>query len=92
MDDATVTEKLIEVLREIQSNSGHETDGFAPETRPLVDLEGFDSLLWPVAISMLATTLGVEIPNNKNIYVSEDGTHPLTIKESAAAVCRVATK
>ncbi|MDX6498680.1 MAG: hypothetical protein QOG23_1940 [Blastocatellia bacterium] len=92
MDENNVTEKLIEVLQEIQSNSGYDSEGIAPETCPLVDLEGFDSQLWPVAISMLAKTLGVKIPNNKNIYVSDDGTQRLTIKESAAVVCKVANE
>lgn len=91
MDETNVTEKLIEVLQEIQRNSGYECVGIVAETCPLVDLEGFDSQLWPVAIGMLEKNLGVKIPKNKNIYVSEDGTQRLTIKESAAVVCEVAT-
>jgi hypothetical protein len=91
MDETNVTEKLIEVLQEIQKNSGYECDSIVAETCPLVDLEGFDSQLWPVAIGMLEKTLGVKIPKSKNIYVSEDGTQRLTIKESAAVVCKVAT-
>jgi hypothetical protein len=91
MDKTKVTEKLIEVLQEIQRNSGYECDGIVAETCPLVDLEGFDSQLWPVAIGMLEKNLGVKIPNIKNIYVSDDGTQRLTIKESAAVVCQVAT-
>lgn len=91
MDETNVTENLIQVLQEIQRNSGYECDGIVAETCPLVDLEGFDSQLWPVAIGMLEKNLGVKIPKNKNIYVSEDGTQRLTIKESAAVVCKVAT-
>ncbi len=91
MDETNVTEKLIEVLQEIQKNSGYECDGIVAETCPLMDLEGFDSQLWPVAIGMLEKNLGVKIPKNKNIYVSDDGTQRLTIKESAAVVCKVAT-
>ncbi len=91
MEETNVTEKLIEVLQEIQRNSGYECDGIVAETCPLVDLEGFDSQLWPVAIGMLEKNLGVKIPKNKNIYVSEDATQRLTIKESAAVVCKVAT-
>ena len=91
MDETNVTEKLIEVLQEIQKNSGYNCEGIVAETCPLMDLEGFDSQLWPVAIGMLEKNLGVKIPKNKNIYVSEDGTQRLTIKESAAVVCKVAT-
>jgi hypothetical protein len=84
-----VTAKLIEVLQTIQSNSGYDATQIGPATCPLDDLEGFDSKLWPVAISMLAKSLDVEIPNNKNIYVSDDGTRRLTISESAAVVCQI---
>jgi hypothetical protein len=90
MDEINVTEKLIEVLQEIQRNSGYEGDGIVAETCPLMDLEGFDSQLWPVAIGMLEKNLRVKIPKNKNIYVSEDGKQRLTIKESAAVVCKLA--
>jgi len=91
MDETNVTEKLIEVLQEIQRNSGYEYDGIVADTCPLVDLEGFDSKLWPVAIRMLEKNLEVKIPESKNIYLSEDGTKKLTIKESAAVVCKLAT-
>lgn len=84
-----VTAKLIEVLQTIQSNSGYDATQINRSTCPLDDLEGFDSKLWPVAISMLAKSLNVEIPNNKNIYVSEDGERRLTISESAAMVCKI---
>lgn len=91
MDEINVTEKLIEVLQEIQRNSGYECEGIVADTCPLQDLEGFDSKLWPVAIGMLEKNLGVNIPKKTNIYVSEDGTKRLTIKQTAAVVCKVAT-
>jgi hypothetical protein len=91
MDEANVTEKLIEVLQEIQRNSGYEYEAIVADTCPLVDLEGFDSKLWPVAIRMLEKNLGAKIPESKNIYVSADGTKKLTIKQSAAMVCELAT-
>jgi hypothetical protein len=89
--ETSVTEKLIEVLQEIQRNSGYECEGIVADTCPLQDLEGFDSKLWPVAIGMLEKNLGVKIPKKTNIYVSEDGTERLTIKQTAAVVCKIAT-
>jgi len=91
VNETNVTEKLIQVLQEIQRNSGYECEGIVADTCPLQDLEGFDSKLWPVAIKMLEKNLGVEIPKKKNIYVSEDGTKRLTIKQAAAVFCKVAT-
>lgn len=91
MTETSVTEKLIEVLQEIQRNSGYECEGIVADTCPLQDLEGFDSKLWPVAIGMLEKNLGVKIPKKTNIYVSEDGTERLTIKQTAAVVCKIAT-
>jgi hypothetical protein len=89
METEVVKEKLIEVLKSIQSDSGYESDSINESTCPLKDLEGFDSKVWPYAIEELATELGVEIPNNVNIYVSKDGKHHLTINESASKVCEI---
>lgn len=91
-DESLVTAKLVEVLRTIQSNSGYDASVVTETTCPLEDLEGFDSKLWPVAISMLAKSLDVKIPNNKNIYVSDDGERRLTVSESAAVVCKFIDK
>lgn len=83
----TVTQKLIEVLRGIQSDSGFEDGVVTGSTCPLRDLEGFDSLVWPYSIGELADELGEEIPNDVNIFVSKDGRRKLTVEETARAVC-----
>jgi hypothetical protein len=92
MTEDRVAAKLVQVLRTIQSNSGYDAEGICLTTCPLNDLKGFDSQLWPVAITMLADALDVTIPNNKNIYVSDDGRRRLTIAESAVVVCGIATE
>ncbi|MCP2728321.1 hypothetical protein [Limnofasciculus baicalensis] len=90
MNPNEVEVKLIEVLQGIQSDSGYDGSSIAGTMRPLGgDIEGFDSMLWPVAISMLATELGINISNDKNIFLSEDGKQRLTISESAAVVCEI---
>ncbi len=90
MNPNEVEVKLIEVLQGIQSDSGYDGSSIVGTMRPLSgDLEGFDSMLWPVAISMLATELGINIPNDKNIFLSEDSKRRLTISESAAIVCEI---
>jgi len=92
MNPKDVEAKLIEVLQEIQSDSGYDGSQIRGTTCPLTNLEGFDSLMCPVAIGMLASTLNVNIPNNKNIFLSEDGKRQLTISESAAMVCEIVNK
>ncbi len=89
MNQNEVEVKLIEVLHDIQSDSGYDRSQIAGTTCPLRDLEGFDSMLWPVAISILATMLNINIPNEKNIFLSEDGVQQLTISQSAVIVCEI---
>ena len=89
MNQNEVEVKLIEVLQDIQSDSGYDGNKIAGTTCPLSDLEGFDSMLWPVAISILATMLNINIPNEKNIFLSEDGVQQLTISQSAVLVCEI---
>ncbi|MBE9095047.1 hypothetical protein [Tychonema sp. LEGE 07203] len=92
MNPKDVEVKLVEVLQEIQSDSGYDGSGIMRTTCPVNDLEGFDSKIWPVAIGMLASALNVNIPNNKNIFLSKDGKRRLTISESAAIVCESVNK
>ncbi|KOP24975.1 hypothetical protein AMR41_16210 [Hapalosiphon sp. MRB220] len=87
MTPEDVKVKLIEVLQEMQNDSGYEGQPITETTCPIDDLGWFDSLLYPVAITMLASVLNVNIPNDKNIFLSEDGTQRLTISELADVVC-----
>lgn len=89
MSPEDVKVKLIEVFQEIQSDSGYEATSITGKTCPMTDLEGFDSLLCIEAIGMLADKLGVEIPNDNNIFFSKDGKRWLTIDESVAVVCEI---
>jgi hypothetical protein len=84
--------KLIEVLQEIQNDSGYGGTQILGTTCPLNDLEGFDSKIAPFAIGMLAVALDVNIPVDKNIFVSENGKRQLTIDESAAVVCEIVSR
>ncbi len=92
MNEQDVQMNLINVLQSIQSDCGYDTSQIQGNTCPLKDLEGFDSMLWPAAISMLSSTIGVTIPNCSNIFLSQDGKRPLTINESAAMVCEIISR
>ncbi|MGB7443423.1 MAG: acyl carrier protein [Coleofasciculaceae cyanobacterium] len=91
MNSEDVKEQLIEVLTEIQSDSGYKETQISGTTCPITDLEGFDSLLGVEAINMLSDKLGVEIPSSHihKICLSQDGKQWLTIDESVAVVCEI---
>ena len=92
MDPATVKEKLIAVLRQIQADSGLDCPPLTVDTKPVEDLPGFDSKVWPVATTMLETEIGATIPNDVNIFVKETTKLPRPIDETAVFVCDLLSK
>lgn len=73
---------VVEVIHEIQTASEYTPTPIGGTTRPLKDLEGFDSVQGVEAMSMLSDAIKVEIPASRNIFVSDDGKRrPLTIDE-----------
>src|SRR5260370_35709850 len=88
---SVVTEKLVQLHREIQGVCGCDPTAVTPECRPLDDLPGFDSVLIPGAVRARARALGSPLPKGtkiKNIYVTDDGKRKRSIKEIAQAFCR----
>jgi hypothetical protein len=85
-----VKEKLLIVLQAVQSGSGLTCPHLTGSLKPIEDLEGFDSLVWPVAIGMLAAELDINIPDDVNIFASDNGEIPLSIDETTALVCKLA--
>ena len=84
MAPADVKDKLVGVLRTIQELGGFaDGAGIGGDTIPLEDLEEFDTHIVPIAITLLAKELGVEIPNDENVFLSADGLKPLSVD----AVC-----
>jgi len=84
--------KLIEVFQEMQTDCGYQDQPITGTTRPFNDLGWFDSYLSLAAMAMLSTELNVDIPNDINIFLSEDGTRRLTINESVDVVCEIVSK
>lgn len=88
-DVALVVVTITEVLKQIQADSGYEEIQIDESTCPLMDLQGFDSKIWPVSIGMIGDVLGIEIPLDENIYISKNGIQRLTIRETASVVHQI---
>ncbi len=89
MDPASVTAKLIAVLSQLQADSGLECPPLTGTIKPVENLPKFDSKVWPVATTILATEIGAAIPNEVNIFVDETTKLPRSIDETAAFVCEL---
>jgi len=92
MDTTTLKGKLIAVLGQIQTDSGLECPPLTGDTKPLEDLPKFDSQIWPIATTILATEIGANIPNDVNIFVDETTKLPRSIDETAVFVCDLLKK
>jgi hypothetical protein len=89
MDPATLKEKLIGVIGQIQINSGLECPPLTGATKPVEAVPKFDSKVWAAATTILATEIGKPIPNDVNIFVDETTKLPRSIDETAAFVCEL---
>ncbi len=86
MDPTALKGELISVLGQIQTDSGLECPPLTGTTRPVENLPEFDSQVWPVATTILATRIGVTIPNDVNIFFDEATKLSRSIDETAAFV------
>lgn len=92
MTPAALKEKLIAVLSQIQADSGLECPTLTGTVKPVESLPQFDSKVWPVATTILATEICATIPNDVNIFVDETTKLPRSIDETAAFVCALLKK
>ncbi len=86
MDEDQVRKVIIDVLEEIQQQSGREKCRISGDTRPIGDLDGFDSLNAEEAVVMLSERLGREIEENP--FVSRSDSRPLRVREVALRICQ----
>lgn len=89
---AEVENKLIKILAQIQRDSGYDSVDICGTTNPFRELAGYDSQISVATICELATVLDVDIPNNKNIFISDDNKQLLTVREIAKKVCTILSK
>ena len=86
MNPDTLRTKLIAVLGQIQADSNLECPPLTGTSKPIENIPKFDSKVWPVATTILATEIGATIPNDVNIFVNETTKLPRSIDETAAFV------
>lgn len=89
MNPATLMEKLIAVIVQIQVDSGLDCPQLTGATKPLDNVPGFDSKVWPVATTILSMEIGAPIPDDMNIFVDETTKIPRSIDEITASVCEL---
>lgn len=92
MDPAVIHQKLVGVLQIIQQSSGLDCPDIKGSTKPVADLEKFDSKIWPVAIGMLSIELGVVIPEDLNIFRKKGTNVPMTVDEIVKCVAAELSK
>lgn len=81
---------VVSVLGQIQKRSGLACPPLNDSSIPPNVLPKFDSTVWPVAITLIARKLNVDIPKAVHIFGGENGAPLLTIAESAALICKKA--
>ena len=92
MDPKVIKEKLIAILGQIQVDSALECPPLTGTIKPVEDLPKFDSKVWPVATTILATEISATIPNDVNIFFDETTKLPRSIDETAAFICDLLRK
>lgn len=89
MNQAEIEQMLIKVVCGIQEQSGRAHIPVSGGTRPILDMEGFDSLNGVEATVDVIVQLELELEFN-NVFV--DAGQALTIEEAAKRICTCASK
>jgi hypothetical protein len=64
----TIRTALESCLTRIQQSLGKQVPQFTDGFKPIDQLDGFDSELWPIASGMLQVELGISIPGKTNLF------------------------
>ena len=83
MDKQEIVTTIVQTVAHVQKVSGRSSVGIGLSTRPVEDVEGFDSLNGVEAIVMLSESLGVDLPEDYNPFISSDGRRALSVDEIA---------
>ena len=83
MDKQELVTKVVQTVARVQEVSGRSSAGIGASTRPVGGVEGFDSLSGVEATVMLSESLGVDLPEEYNPFISSDGKRALSVGEIA---------
>lgn len=89
MSPAEIKDALSEVITEIQTNSGLNCPVLENSIVPANDIPGFDSKVWLVATTMLASKIKTEIPDDENIFIGKESNKPLSLEEICEFVAKI---
>jgi hypothetical protein len=92
MDAEKLTAALFQIIEQIQTASGLPCPPLSGSTKPVGTIPKFDSKVWPVATTILATEIGATIPNDINIFVHSATKQPRSISEIANFVYELVEK
>ena len=84
MDRDDIVRQVIEAVTHVQETSGRSVGEIGPDTRPLKDLQDFDSLCGVEATVLLSDTVGRDLPDS--VFVPQEGSRVLSINEIADRV------
>lgn len=86
MGKQEIVRTVVQTVAQVQEASGRERATIDASTRPLRDVEGFDSLCGLEATVLLSESLGVALPDDYNPFISKDGNRALSVGEIADAL------
>jgi hypothetical protein len=66
--EKTIRIALEKCLTRIQKSLGKEVPQFTDDFKPIDQLDGFDSEIWPIASGMLQVELGISVPGKTNLF------------------------
>ena len=84
MDRDDIVRQVIEAVTHVQETSGRSVGEIGPDTRPLKDLQDFDSLCGVEATVLLSATVGRDLPDS--VFAPQEGSRVLSINEIADRV------
>ena len=86
MDRDGLVDHVVDVVRRVMESSGRTVGEIGRDTRPLRDIDDFDSLSGVEATVILSGILGQELPDS--VFVPTEGNRTLSITEVADSVYR----
>jgi hypothetical protein len=76
-----IQSSVLDVLQDVQTRSGRTWTPLGPTSRPIGDLDGFESLNAVEATVMLEEKLGCGDLGTESLFVSVDGQNALSVRE-----------